>query len=299
MIVETSNLHKTFGNHEALRGLDIRIPEGSAFALIGANGAGKTTTIKILMNLLTPSAGSATVLGTASHLLSPRELTQIGYVSENQEMPGRLTAGQYLDYLRPFYPTWDRELERVLLGDLRLPLERRIRELSHGMRLKLALACALPFRPRLLVLDEPFSGLDPLVRDEFMQEMLHKAADTTILISSHELTEIEGVVTHVAFIDKGRLLFQESIEQLAGRLREVHVTLEHEATLPAKIPADWLQVRTVGNVVSFVSTHFEDETLSARLGAVLVGIRRVEVQPIALRSMFITLARAARDGGHP
>ncbi len=296
MILQTHGLHRTFGRHEALRGLDLGVPEGSAFALIGANGAGKTTTIKVLMNILEPSAGSATTLGVDSRKLSPRELAKIGYVSENQDMPGRLTVSQYLNYLRPFYPCWDRELERSILSDLRLPMERKIRELSHGMRLKLALACALPFRPKLLILDEPFSGLDPLVRDEFMQGVLQQAGEMTVLISSHELAEIEGVVTHVGFIDEGKLLLSESMDQLTTRLREVRVTLEKEARVPQQIPDDWLQVRAIGNVLSFVSTRFSDETIADKLAALLTGIRRVDVQPIALRSIFTTLARAAREG---
>src|SRR5580693_7154676 len=141
MIVEIDNIWKRFGRFDALQGLSLAVPEGSAFALIGANGAGKSTTIKLLMNIITPSQGSATILGVDSRRISPKELAQIGYVSENQEMPGRMTVAGYLDYLRPFYPTWDRELEAEILAQLRLPPDRRIRELSHGMRLKMALAC--------------------------------------------------------------------------------------------------------------------------------------------------------------
>ena len=144
--------------------MSIAVPEGSAFALIGANGAGKSTTIKTLMNIISPSQGSATILGVDSRRISPSELAQIGYVSENQEMPGRLTVAEYLAYLRPFYPAWDRDLEAEILAQLCLPPDRKIKNLSHGMRLKMALACALLFLPKLLVLDEPFSGLDPLVR---------------------------------------------------------------------------------------------------------------------------------------
>src|SRR4029453_16928534 len=106
MIIETHDLWKAYGRHEALRGLNLGIPEGSAFALIGANGAGKTTTIKVLMNLLEPSHGSAMVLGVDSRRLAPPQFAQIGYVSENQDMPDRLTVAQFLDHLRPLYPTW-------------------------------------------------------------------------------------------------------------------------------------------------------------------------------------------------
>src|SRR6266480_4382414 len=231
-MIRVENLWKNFGRFDALRGLSFEVPEGSAFAMIGANGAGKTTTIKVLMNILGPTRGSATLLGVDSRKVSPRELAQIGYVSENQDMPSRLTVGEYVAYLRPFYSTWDRDLEASIALQLRLPLERKIGDLSHGMRMKMALMCALPYRPQLLILDEPFSGLDPLVRDEFMEGLLEQAGEMTILISSHELGEIDGVATHVAFLDEGKLLFQESMSDLTGRFREVRVTLEAEAAPP-------------------------------------------------------------------
>src|SRR3954470_10844872 len=101
MIIQTNNMHKKYGRFDALQGLSIAVPEGSAFALIGANGAGKTTTIKVLMNILAPSGGVASVLGVDSRELSPREMAQIGYVSENQDLPSRMTVAQYLGYLRP------------------------------------------------------------------------------------------------------------------------------------------------------------------------------------------------------
>lgn len=168
-MIEVRDLWKKFGRFEALQGLTFSVPEGSAFALIGANGAGKTTTIKIVMNILEATRGSVKVLDVDSRKISPRELRQIGYVSENQDMPPRLTVDEYFDYLRPFYPEWDKALEQSIRSQLRLPPDRRIAHLSHGMRMKMALGCALPYRPKLLVLDEPFSGLDPLVRDEFME----------------------------------------------------------------------------------------------------------------------------------
>ena len=155
MTIEIENLHKAFGRHEALRGLSLTVPEGSAYALIGANGAGKTTTIKTLMNIVRPTRGSTRILGVDSRRLAVPQLQRIGYVSENQDMPARLTVAQYLDYLRPFYSNWDRELERSILKELRLPPDRRIGDLSHGMRMKMTLACALPFRPQVLILDEP------------------------------------------------------------------------------------------------------------------------------------------------
>jgi ABC-2 type transport system ATP-binding protein len=296
-MIRVGNLWKKFGRFDALRGLSFDVPDGSAFALIGANGAGKTTTIKVLMNIIEPTRGSAMLLGVDSRKVSPRELAQIGYVSENQDMPSRLTVGEYVAYLRPFYPAWDRELEASIARQLRLPLERKIGDLSHGMRMKMALMCALPFRPKLLILDEPFSGLDPLVRDEFMEGLLEQAGEMTILISSHELGEIDGVATHVAFLDEGKVLFQESMSDLTGRFREVHVTLEVEAAKPAPSPKEWMQIRAIGNVLTFVDTRFDEDGLNERIRSRIEGVRGIDAQPMALRSIFTTLARAARDGG--
>jgi ABC-2 type transport system ATP-binding protein len=294
MSIQTNSLFKAYGRHDALRGLSLSVPEGAALALIGANGAGKTTTIKVLMNILKPTAGTATILGVDSRRLSCREFAQIGYVSENQNMPGRLTVAQYLAHLRPLYPNWDRDLERSLLAQLKLPPDHKIRDLSHGMRMKMALACALPFRPRLLVLDEPFSGLDPLVRDEFMERLLEQAGSMTVLISTHELADIEDAATDVAFLDNGALLFQESMSDLTGRLRQVQLVLYQEAKAPLEIPASWLQVRAIGNVLSFVETRFSEDELRARIEAVVPKVRSVDVQPMPLRTIFTILARNAQ-----
>lgn len=294
-MIEVENLHKKFRRCEALRGLSFTVPQGSAFALIGANGAGKTTVIKVLMNILEPSSGHATLLGVDSRKLSSQELAQIGYVSENQDMPARLTVAEYVEYLRPFYSTWDRDLERDTMRQLRLPPDRKIGDLSHGMRMKMALLCALPYRPKLLILDEPFSGLDPLVRDEFMEGLLAQAGDMTILVSSHELAEIDGVATDIGFLDEGKLLFQESMAELNGRFREVRVTLTHEAAPPAQVPKDWLGVQAVGNVLTFVETSFDEKGFGEFVRSRLGDVRAVDSQPMSLRSIFTTLARAARD----
>lgn len=294
-MIQVQDLHKKFRRFEALRGLSFSVPQGSAFALIGANGAGKTTIIKILTNILEPTSGRAILLGVDSRTLSPRELVQIGYVSENQDMPPRLTVAEYVDYLRPFYTSWDRDLERETLRQLRLPSERKICDLSHGMRLKMALLCALPYRPKLLLLDEPFSGLDPLVRDEFMEGLLRQAGEMTILVSSHELGEIDGVATDIGFLDEGKLLFQESMAELNGRFREVRVTLADEAAPPAQVPKDWLALQAIGNVLTFVETSFDEKRFGEFVRSRLGEVRAIDSQPMSLRSIFTTLARAARD----
>src|SRR5436305_9308590 len=171
-IIETIGLTRRFGRMDAVHELNLVVPTGSVFALLGPNGAGKTTTLKVLMNLLEPTAGSARVLGVDSRKLGEKERAQIGYVSENQQMPLWMTVQQLLDYCRPFYPTWDRQLEKNLLAQFDLPPERKLSALSRGMAMKASLLSSLAYRPKLLVLDEPFSGLDAVVRDEFIRGLL-------------------------------------------------------------------------------------------------------------------------------
>ena len=296
MIVEAHDLWKRYGQFDALRGLELRIAEGSAFALVGQNGAGKTTTIKILMNLVQPSRGHVVALGVDSSSISPRELTHIGYVSQDQELPGKLTVDEYLDYLRPFYQRWDNALEMAMRRQMQLPPTRTIRDLSHGTRIKLALVCALAFHPRLLVLDEPFAGLDPLVRDELIVGLLQQAGELTILISSHELIEIEGLATDVGFLHAGQMMFQEPMSRLTERCRDVYVTLDATACVPDALPAQWLQARAAGNVLMFVDTQFSEDRSPALVRTLCKGVRHIDAKAMSLRAIFTTLAPAARDG---
>lgn len=207
-----------FRNKNAGAGL-LEIRCWVATTTLGASGAGKTTVIKVLLNYLAATRGGATVLGVNSKRLSLSVLQRIGYVSENQAMPQRLRVGAFFDYLRPCYPCWDGALEQELRGQLRLPAQRRIGELSHGMRLKMALACALPYRPALLIMDEPLSGLDALARDELIAGFLRDTGHMSILVSSHELDEVERFATHVAFLHEGRLLFQGAVAALREHAR--------------------------------------------------------------------------------
>ena len=285
MIIETNHVAKRFGRFEAIEDLSLSVPEGSVFALIGPNGTGKTTTIRMLMNILRPDRGDITVLGTPSRRLAPKDFERIGYVSESQKPPEGLTLAQYFDYLRRLYPSWDRGLERELCEQFELPPSRKIRHLSHGMRLKSLLVGALAFRPKLLVLDEPLSGLDTLVRDEVVNGLLQQAADTTILISSHELTEIESFTTHVAFMQNGRLLLQESIESLQLRFRAVMVTLSAVKELPQPLPDGWLLPEIEGHRLRFVASNHEHDAqlyqqLTQHFGAV-----KVECEPMPLRAI--------------
>jgi ABC-2 type transport system ATP-binding protein len=285
MIIETQHVAKHFGRFDAVEDLSLQVPEGSVFALIGPNGAGKTTTIRLLMNILRPDRGEITVLGTRSRQLAPKDFERIGYVSESQQLPDALTLAQYFDYLRTLYPAWDRGLEKSLCAQFELPPSRRIRHLSHGMRMKTLLVAALAYRPKLLVLDEPLSGLDTLVRDEVVNGLLQQAGDTTILISSHELAEIESFTTHVAFMQSGHLLLQEAIDVLQARFREVSVTLSAVRELPHPLPEGWLLPQVEGHRLRFVFSRYQDDTQLYQQLARHFGAVRMDCEPMSLRAI--------------
>ena len=295
MIIEARGLHKRFGKFDAIDNLNLAVPEGAVFALIGPNGTGKTTTIRLLMNILHPDSGNIDVLGTPSTALTYHDFQRIGYVSESQKLPEGLSIAQYFSYLRSLYPAWDRQLERDLCARFELPPARKLKHLSHGMRMKTLLVGALAFRPQLLVLDEPLSGLDTLVRDEVVSGLLEQAHETTVLISSHELTEIEHFITHVAFMQNGRMLLQESIETLQSRFREVTVTLSATKALPDPVPDTWLLPELSGHRLRFVSSAFEDEAVLYQELARHFGAVKTSVEALPLRTIANTLMQARKQ----
>jgi len=296
-VIGAEGLTKRFGRTLALDGVNFVVPEGAIYALVGANGAGKTTLIKLLMNILRPAAGSARVLGIDTRMLRGKALNRIGYVSENQEFPEWMTVGAMLEYLRPFYPTWDRALEQELVRQFDLPAGRKLKQLSRGQRMKAAMAGALAFRPALLVLDEPFAGLDPLVRDELMEGLLDRAPETTIFLSSHDLSEIESFSSHVGFLEQGRLLFSEEMTVLQQRFREVTVTLEGPKLAAfvsgGNLPPSWLQYESADSLVRFVHSACREETRQ-ELEQMFPGARSIEMQPMALRAIFLAIAKEKR-----
>jgi ABC-2 type transport system ATP-binding protein len=295
MIIETHNLTKRFTRHDAVSGLSLNVPQGAAVALIGANGAGKTTTLRMLVNILRPDFGEARVLGVDSRSLGPDEFGRIGYVSENQKLPEGLTVAQFFDYLRPLYPNWDRDLEDEVRMRFELPADRKLGQLSHGMRIKACLASALPYRPALLVLDEPLSGLDALVRDEVMSGLLASAGETAILISSHELSEIEGCATHVAFMESGRLLFQDSMEALNSRFRDVTAGFDRDPDTTIQLPDAWMSPKWNGRTLRFSTGAWSGEDDLRRSIAPLLGpLVHLSAEPMNLRDISKALIRAHR-----
>ena len=293
--IHTDQLSKHFGRVIALDRVNLDVPEGTLYALVGQNGAGKTTTIKVLMNLIRATGGSATVLGTDSHNIRGKSYTEIGYVSENQEMPEWMKVGALFKYLREFYPTWDSDLEQSLVKQFDLPLDRKIKTLSRGMKMKLALASALAFHPRLIVLDEPFGGLDPLVRDQLIESLLERAAESTVFISSHDLAEIESFSSHVGFLESGKLLFSEEMFSLSARFREVEITTESAIPLPLQLPVSWLHPTSLGALVRFIDSGFDEHKTPAEIHRLFPNAKDVQFRALSLRAIFLAIARKPEE----
>ena len=293
--IQTENLVKTFRRVNAIQGLNLSVPQGAVYALVGPNGAGKTTAIKILMNIMRATSGRAEVLGAASSQLHGRRFESIGYVSENQEQPEWMTVGSLLAYLRPFYPAWDRNLENELVKQFDLPLDRKLRQLSRGMRMKAALASSLAYHPKLIILDEPFTGLDPLVRDELIQGLIDRAEESTILVSSHDLAEIESFASHVGYLEQGQLRFSEELSSLVNRFREVELTFDAPPPLPAQPPTTWMQMSTSAAVIRFIDSGFDPEQTNAAIRQIFGEARDVTFAPMSLRSIFLAMAKSRRN----
>ena len=295
IVLAVSGLRVAYGGIEAVKGISLDVKRAELVCLIGANGAGKTTTLRLLVDILAPDQGSARVLGIDSRRLKPDDRLRIGYLAENQALPDRLSIAQYFDYLRSLYPNWDQSLEMQLRKQFELPPERPLGKLSHGMRMKAMLIGVLAFRPKLLILDEPLSGLDPLVRDEVMSGLVSQAGETTILISSHELSEIEGCTTHAAFMVRGKLLMQEPMESLAARFRDVTVTIAQQPVLRG-LPQSWLNPQVEGLQLQFVDTAFGDDVrLREQLQKQFGPIHHFESTPLSLRDISKALMRATRQ----
>ncbi|QEE28587.1 ABC transporter ATP-binding protein [Terriglobus albidus] len=297
--IEARQLSKRIGKNTLLAPLDLTVPRGAILAVIGANGAGKSTLIKLLLNMWEPTTGEATVLGIPSTSLRGAALQRIGYVSEKQEMPEWMTVGALMDHLRPMYPVWN---DRDLLDELQLPLDRRIKHLSRGMRMKAALASVLAFKPELLMLDEPFTGLDTAIRTELVKALLGRAHvensgdATTIVISSHDLDEMESFATHVAFLHEGELLFAEPIEKLLTRCREVTVRFG-QVTAERSIPTlaeGCIAAEASGAMLRFVDMKVNVDDHEGAIRALMPDVVDVQSEPMSLRSIFLALNQESR-----
>ena len=292
-VIETKGLTRRFRKTVAVNDLSLEVPAGSIFALLGPNGAGKTTLIKMVMNMVRPSSGRASILGTDSLRLGPPQLERIGYVSENQELPEWMTVQELIDYCRPFYPAWDDDLCRRLIRQFNLPLARKLNTFSRGMKVKVALLSSLSYRPELMILDEPFTGLDALVRDELIRGLLEVTdrEERTIFIASHDIDEVERLADWVGVIHKGEMQLSEPAASMRARFRQCEVTLEQGQEIPETLPEIWLLAERAGQVLRFADSRFQNGTGEKKIRQLLPGIKDLDVRPMSLKEIFMALAR--------
>lgn len=291
--IETKNLTKRFGKNIAVQDLNLNVPSGSIFAFLGPNGSGKTTTIKTVMNIMKSTHGSSTVFGVDSKKLSPKEFAQIGYVSENQELPEWMKVNQFLNYCKNMYSTWDDQFCNSLIEQFNLPLTQRLKSLSRGMKMKAALVSSLAYRPKLLIFDEPFSGLDPLVRDEFISGVLDitESENWTIFISSHDIDEVERLADWVGIIDRGQLKLVEKTETLQNRFRRIELILSESTNAKSKFPDEWLLPKQQERAVHFVDSQYKSGKSENKIREFFPNSSNIEVAGMSLREIFIVFAK--------
>ena len=236
LAIETVGLYKFFQGRPALTGLDLCVPPGSIYGFLGRNGAGKTTTMKLLMGILQPDRGSVNVLGVS--LSDPangvRIRQRIGFVTEDKELYPYMTIRQVTQFTRSFFPRWREDLEQRYRRLFDLPLDKKIPDLSKGMRSKLILLLAIARGIELLILDEPTDGLDPVSVEELLRELVSLSATegTTIFFSSHQLHEVEQIADHITIVEHGRSVVSGTLDDLKGRYRRVNIVLPENRADP-------------------------------------------------------------------
>jgi ABC-2 type transport system ATP-binding protein len=282
-VVETTDLTKRFGSNYALAGLNMTVPRGHIVGFLGRNGSGKTTTIKILLDMIRPTSGEATVLGEPVGSVAVRR--RIGFLGEDKRLYSYMTVCEIIAFTRPFFPAWRVETETRLLADFELPLNRKVSSLSKGMRTKLGLLLNLCRHSELLILDEPSEGLDPVMAEQMLQSLVRQAADgATVFFSSHQVAEVEQIADYIIAIEKGRVILEGSLDDLRQRFRRINLVFD-DPPPPEAFRRDGVErVIVQGRTISILTSHNVDEI--AALGPLLAA-KSVDVQSVGLKELFL------------
>ncbi|HET6879064.1 MAG TPA: ABC transporter ATP-binding protein [Pirellulales bacterium] len=285
-VIQLKNVVKRFGRQAALADVSFEVPPGVVFALLGENGAGKTTAIKLLLGLEEPTSGKARVLGLDSRRDGLEIRRRVGYVPERPMLYEWMTVAEIGWFTAGFYDAAYLPRYEALVAQYHLPVERKIKQLSKGMRGKVALSLALASEPALLVLDEPTSGLDTLVRREFLESMVDMAAaGRTVLLSSHQIGEVERVADYVAILSQGKLLLVERLDTLKQQVRELTVTLADDAAAPPNVCGELLRRRHRARQWQLLVRYLADEHVEALRAHEAVS--SVEVRVPSLEEIFV------------
>ena len=295
LIIETAELRKSYGEVEALRGLSLQVKAGSIYGFLGPNGAGKTTAIKILIGMVRPTQGQARVFGLAADApqTSVEIRRRIGFASEDKDLYDYLTVEGMIRFTAAFFPRWRRDLEQRYLRAFELPLERKVKALSRGMRTKLALLLALCRGAELLILDEPTSGLDPVGTEDVLKALVaHVASEgMTVFFSTHQIAEVDQIADHVAIIHRGRAVVAGALDDLREAFRRIQLVFDGEAPEVVFRAPGVERVWRKGRVLTVLSSAGAERILDE---ARALGPVSVDVVPVTLKEIFLeTVAREA------
>jgi ABC-2 type transport system ATP-binding protein len=285
-VIQLKNVFKQFGEHMALADVSLDVPPGTVFALLGENGAGKTTAIKLLLGLEEATSGITRVMGLDSRRHGLEIRRRVGYVPERPILYEWMTVAEIGWFTAGFYDTAYLPRYESLVAQYELPPKRKIKDLSKGMRAKVALSLALAHEPQVLILDEPTSGLDTLVRREFLESMVDlAAAGRTVLLSSHQIAEVERVADFVAILSHGKLLLVEQLDTLKQQVRELTVTLADGATAPPVVCGELLRRRHRARQWQLLVRYLAEEHVEALRAH--GAVTSVESRTPALEEIFV------------
>jgi ABC-2 type transport system ATP-binding protein len=294
LAVTTHRLSMRYGRQTALTDVDLRVPDGAVYVLIGENGAGKSTAMKVLLNLERPDSGRAEVFGLDTAADGPRVRAQIGYIPERPEPShGWMTCGRLIQHVAVHYPAWDRAYAEHLIRSFGVRLERKVGTLSKGELRRLQFVLALAHRPPLLLFDEPTDGLDPVARKRTLAQLADHLADTqtTILIATHHVQEVEGLVDHIGVLREGRLVAQMSRDELRTTVLRYRVEVPERWQPPAELRVASLRRSHAGREAQWTLVGERDD-VTARLQAAGAAVR--DVTPLTLEDA--ALAFLAEEG---